>query len=87
MANDNQGLTLTSWLIELRDEILRQGRLPSFGESIPGGLVIDQNTLKFENGVLAVNTTDGAEGDNTRPITSAGVHTIVGNIDALLSQI
>lgn len=45
------------------------------------------HTLKLENGVLSVNATNLAEQDNTRPITSAGVHTIVGNIEALLKTI
>ena len=48
---------------------------------------IDNGTLKVEGNVLKVNTTDNAEEDNTRPITSSGVHVIVGNIDALLTQI
>ena len=45
------------------------------------------NTLKFENGILSVNTTDMVEQDNTLPITSAGVYTTVGNIEVLLKTI
>lgn len=55
-----------------------------------GGLAsvdIDRNTLTIENNVLRVNTTNDAEEDNSLPITSAGVHTIVGNIEALLGAI
>lgn len=48
---------------------------------------IDDNTLSVRDGVLSVNTTDVAEQDNTQPITSSGVHVIVGNIDTLLSLI
>ena len=48
---------------------------------------IDNNTLKIENSAIKVNTTDNAEEDNTRPITSSGVNTIVGNINVLLEQI
>lgn len=45
-------------------------------------------TLCFdEDGVLGVNTTNEAEEDNTRPITSAGVYAAVGNIEALLKTI
>lgn len=44
-------------------------------------------TLKLENGVLSVNTTDSVEQDNTLPITSAGVFATVGNIEALLKTI
>lgn len=44
-------------------------------------------TLKLENGVLSVNTTDNVEQDNTLPITSAGVFATVGNIEVLLKTI
>lgn len=48
---------------------------------------IDTTTLKVEDGVLMVNTTDEmAEGD-PRPITSEGVYTVVGGIEALLEVI
>lgn len=49
-------------------------------------LNIDE-TLKIEGDILGVNTTDQAEADNTRPITSAAVDTIVGNIEVLLETI
>lgn len=45
------------------------------------------NTLILSDGILRVNTTDVAEKDNTQPITSAGVDTIVGNIGAILDTI
>ena len=48
---------------------------------------IDGNTLVNRSGSLCVNTTDNAEQDNTRPITSSGVHVICGNINALLQAI
>ena len=48
---------------------------------------IDGNTLINRSGTLYVNTTDDAEQDNTRPITSSGVHVICGNINALLQAI
>ena len=48
---------------------------------------IDGNTLVSRSGTLCVNTTDDAEQDNTRPITSSGVHVILGNINALLQVI
>ena len=48
---------------------------------------IDGNTLVNRSGTLCVNTTDNAEQDNTRPITSSGVHVICGNINALLQSI
>ena len=48
---------------------------------------IDGSTLVNRSGTLCVNTTDNAEQDNTRPITSSGVHVICGNINALLQAI
>ena len=48
---------------------------------------IDGRTLVNRSGALCVNTTDNAEQDNTRPITSSGVHVICGNINALLQAI
>ena len=48
---------------------------------------IDGNTLVNRSGTLYVNTTDNAEQDNTRPITSSGVRVICGNINALLQAI
>lgn len=45
------------------------------------------NALEMIGDTLNVITTDEAEQDNTLPITSAGVHTIVGNISAILDTI
>ena len=46
------------------------------------------NALELtDDGILNVKTTDDAEEDNTLPITSSGVHTIVGNIGAILDVI
>ena len=44
-------------------------------------------TLTLKDGILDVNTANAAEQDNTLPITSAAVHTTVGNIELLLSRI
>ena len=44
-------------------------------------------SLTLKDGVLSVNTTDNAEEDNTLPISSAGVHTQIGNIEVLLKTI
>ena len=45
------------------------------------------DTLKFDEQtrILSVNTADKVEGDNTRPISAAAVHTEIGNIETLLS--
>ena len=53
-----------------------------------GGVAFETgNALEMVDGVLHVVTTDEAEEDNTLPITSSGVHTIVGNISAILDTI
>ena len=53
-----------------------------------GGVSFTTNeTLNLKDGVLSVNTTDQMEQDNTLPITSAGVFSTVGNIEALLKTI
>ena len=53
-----------------------------------GGTVFEvDETLSFENGILSVNTSKEPEPDNTLPITSAAVHTTLGNINALLETI
>lgn len=51
------------------------------------GEIKTDDTLKFEKGILSVNTTNDMEQDNTLPITSAGVYATVGNIEALLKTI
>lgn len=52
------------------------------------GLVkIGNNLAITEDGLLSVDVATKAEEDNTKPITSAAVNTLVGNIDALLSTI
>lgn len=58
-------------------------------EESGGGInfTTDETLTLDENNVLKVNTTNSAEEDNTLPITSAGVYTQVGNINALLQTI
>lgn len=54
----------------------------------PAGVNFEvDHTLTLENGILSVNTADAAEPDNTQPITSAAVHTSLGNIEVLLATI
>lgn len=52
-----------------------------------GIVAVGKNLSITEDGVLSVDTTDDAEQDNTKPITSAGVNLVVGNINALLAII
>ena len=52
------------------------------------GLVIAGDGTKIEsNGKLSVDVANDAEADNTRPISSAAVYTLVGNINTLLETI
>ena len=44
-------------------------------------------TLSLKDGVLSVRTAQQPEPDNTLPITSAAVHTTVGNIEIILQTI
>lgn len=66
----------------------------SSGESSGGGGSSSSSTeweigegLKLTDNVLSVDTADAVEEDNTKPITSAAVHTTVGNIEILLATI
>ena len=43
--------------------------------------------LKVDGGKLTVDTTDKIEQGNIKPVTSATVYTVVGNINALLASI
>ncbi|MBQ7962442.1 MAG: hypothetical protein IJ289_07555 [Clostridia bacterium] len=45
------------------------------------------NGLKLEDNVLSVDTADNVEKDNTKPVTSAAVYTVVGNINAILESL
>lgn len=45
------------------------------------------DNIRIEDGVISVLTTNDAEADNTRPMTSAGVYTQIGNINVLLETI
>jgi hypothetical protein len=72
-----------SSIVAAINEVYRTG-----GGGGSGGAFADiDNTLRIQDGVLGVNTADKVEGDNTLPITSAAVHTTVGNIEVLLSTI
>lgn len=61
--------------------------LPAATGSTLGGIKVGSNLSIDTNGVLSVTTAPDATEDDTRPITSAAVHTEIGNIDALLSII
>lgn len=53
-----------------------------------GGVTYEAGeNILIKNNRISVLTADEAEQDNTRPITSAAVHTQLGNIQALLETI
>ena len=56
------------------------------GKWTVGELTTDES-LSYEGGVLSVNTAEGADPDNTLPITAAAVASTVGNIEILLKTI
>lgn len=52
-----------------------------------GLIIVGDNLNITKEGVLSVNVATEAEQDNTQPITSAAVNTLVGNINVLLQLI
>ena len=52
-----------------------------------GTIKVGENLTISEDGVLSVVTTNTAEQDNTKPMTSAGVYTLAGNIEVLLAAL
>lgn len=52
-----------------------------------GVIRVGDNLSITADGVLSVDTTNDAERDNTKPITSAGVYTQLGNIEVLLASL
>lgn len=50
-------------------------------------VITTDETLTLRDGMLSVNTADGADPDNTLPITAAAVASTVGNIEILLKTI
>ena len=61
--------------------------LPPATTGTLGGIIVGEDLLITEEGVLSIDKATSVEGDNTRPITAAAVYTEVGNINALLATI
>ena len=56
--------------------------------AVPAGSLSIGDGLKWAaDGKLTVDTADKVEQDNTKPVTSAAVHTELGNIEALLAAL
>lgn len=62
-------------------------RLPPATEKTLGGVKVGHALSITRDGVLSVECADVIEEDNTLPVTSAAVHTELGNIAVLLSTI
>lgn len=84
--------TVTSSKVSLRGvasipEVIREvKRIPATRDEL-GMVIVGDNLNITEDGVLSVDVATSADPDNTKPITSAAVNTLVGNIDALLTSI
>lgn len=62
-------------------------KVPNATREQAGVIRVGDNLEITPDGVLSVMTTNEAEADNTKPITSAGVHTQLGNIEILLAAL
>lgn len=69
------------------DELNIQAKDQYASKENPGVVKIGENLEVDETGALNVLTTNDAEQDNTKPMTSAGVYTQLGNINILLQKI
>ncbi len=63
------------------------GNVQIMKKDIAGIAKVGDNLIIDGEGRLSVDTANEASQDNTKPITSAAVHTVVGNIEVLLSTI
>lgn len=61
--------------------------LPPATDKTLGGIKVGHALSITRDGVLSVECATEIEGDNTLPVTSAAVHTELGNIAVLLSTI
>lgn len=72
-------------IMELLNNIADGGK-PATTERL-GVVQIGENLKITAEGVLSVDTATEVEQDNTKPITSAAVHTEIGNIEVLLAAL
>lgn len=72
-------------ILELLNNIADGGK-PATTERL-GVVQIGENLKITAAGVLSVDTATEVEQDNTKPITSAAVHTEIGNIEVLLAAL
>lgn len=76
-----------SSLIAAINEIKETGSSGYATKDKAGTIKVGKNLAISEDGVLSVITTDTAQQDNTKPMTSAGVYTLAGNIEVLLAAL
>ena len=76
-----------SSLIAAINEIKETGSSGYATKDKAGTIKVGENLAISEDGVLSVDTTDTAQQDNTKPMTSAGVYTLAGNIEVLLAAL
>ncbi len=76
-----------SSLVAAINEIKETGSSGYATKDKAGTIKVGDNLKISEDGVLSVDTTDTAKQDNTKPMTSAGVYTLAGNIEVLLAAL
>ena len=76
-----------SSLVAAINEIKETGSSGYATKDKAGTIKVGDNLKISEDGVLSVDTTDTAQQDNTKPMTSAGVYTLAGNIEVLLAAL
>lgn len=74
-------------LVSAINEIKETGSSGYATKDKAGTIKVGDNLKISEDGVLSVDTTDTAQQDNTKPMTSAGVYTLAGNIEVLLATL
>ena len=74
-------------LVSAINEIKENGSIGYATKDQAGTIKVGDNLKISEDGVLSVDTTDTAQQDNTKPMTSAGVYTLAGNIEVLLATL
>lgn len=74
-------------LVAAINEIKETGSIGYATKDKAGTIKVGDNLKISEDGVLSVDTTDTAQQDNTKPMTSAGVYTLAGNIEVLLATL
>lgn len=74
-------------LVAAINEIKETGSSGYATKDKDGTIKVGDNLKISEDGVLSVDTTDTAQQDNTKPMTSAGVYTLAGNIEVLLATL